>query len=111
MNNDFEFFFFQLTFDSFTIGRFVSFTSEGCPDGSMQISESNRPTVGGSWCGTSWGPAIYYSETRTVTISVSLFRLNKDQNGYNFDFRMEYKMLKRDAATVRYGGVHKGNCF
>ncbi|KAK9718758.1 hypothetical protein QE152_g23014 [Popillia japonica] len=93
-----------LTFDSFTLGRFVSFTSDGCPDGALQISESNRPQVGGSWCGTSWGPSIYYSETNSVSIFVSLFRLSKDQSGYNFDFRMEYKFLKRKSATVRYGG-------
>ncbi|XP_044271339.1 uncharacterized protein LOC123015593 [Tribolium madens] len=94
----------QLTFDSFTLGRFVSFTSDGCPDGALQIMESNRPQVGGSWCGTSWGPAIYYSETKSVTIYVNLFRLSKDQNGYNFDFRMEYKFLRKKLATVRYGG-------
>ncbi|XP_022909988.1 uncharacterized protein [Onthophagus taurus] len=93
----------QLTFDSFTLGRFVSFTSDGCPDGALQISESNRPQVGGSWCGTSWGPSIYYSETNSVSIYVSLFRLSKDQNGYNFDFRMEYKFLKKNTAMVRYG--------
>ncbi|XP_071572271.1 uncharacterized protein [Temnothorax nylanderi] len=34
----------QLTFDSFTLGKFVSFTAEGCPDGSLQISEAQRPT-------------------------------------------------------------------
>ncbi|KAF5292275.1 hypothetical protein FQR65_LT11238 [Abscondita terminalis] len=94
----------QLTFDSFTLGRFVSFTTDGCPDGALQITESNRPHVGGSWCGTSWGPAIYYSETKSVTITVSLLRLAKDQNGYNFDFRMEYKLLMKNSASVRYGG-------
>lgn len=95
---------FQLTFDSFTLGRFVSFTSDGCPDGALQIMESDRPKVGGSWCGTSWGPAIYYSETDSVTVTVRLFRLSKIENGYNFDYRMEYKFLKKKAATVRYGG-------
>lgn len=98
-----RYFMFQLTFDSFTLGRFVSFTSDGCPDGALQISESNRPQVGGSWCGTSWGPSIYYSETNSVSIYVSLYRLSKDQNGYNFDFRMEYKFLRKRSATVRYG--------
>lgn len=95
---------FQLTFDSFTLGRFVSFTSDGCPDGALQISESNRPQVGGSWCGTSWGPSIYYSETNSVSIFVSLYRLSKENSGYNFDFRMEYKFLRKGSATVRYGG-------
>ena len=60
--------------------------------------------MGGSWCGTSWVPAIYYSETKSVTIYVNLIRLAKDQNGYNFDFRLEYKFLRRKLATVRYGG-------
>lgn len=96
--------FFQLTFDSFTLGRFTSFTTDGCPDGALHIQESNRPQVGGSWCGTSWVPAIYYSETNSVTISVNLYRLSKDQSGYNFDFRMEYKLLRKTLATVRYGG-------
>lgn len=82
----------------------MSFTSDGCPDGALQITEANRPQVGGSWCGTSWGPAIYYSETKSVTIYVNLLRLSKDQNGYNFDFRLEYKFLRKKLATVRYGG-------
>ncbi|XP_056645743.1 uncharacterized protein LOC130450988 [Diorhabda sublineata] len=101
----------QLTFDSFTLGRFVSFTADGCPDGALQISESNRPQVGGSWCGTSWGPAIYYSETKSVTVSVNLYRLSKVENGYNFDYRMEYKFLKRKSAIVRYGGRQPPSIF
>ncbi|XP_045473238.1 uncharacterized protein LOC123679795 [Harmonia axyridis] len=94
----------QLTFDSFTLGRFESFTSDGCPDGALQIAEVDRPQVGGSWCGTTWTPAIYYSETNSVIVSVHLLRLAKDQAGYNFDFRMEYKFLRRNVAIVRYGG-------
>jgi hypothetical protein len=98
----------QLTFDSFTLGRFISFTADGCPDGSLQISEADRPVVGGSWCGTLWGAAIYYSETRTVSLSLRLMKLARDQTGYNFDYRMGYKMLTRDTATVRYGGSIPG---
>ncbi|XP_069694968.1 uncharacterized protein [Periplaneta americana] len=98
----------QLTFDSFTLGRFVSFTADGCPDGSLQISEADRPIVGGSWCGTSWGAALYYSETHSVSLSLRLTRLARDQTGYNFDYRMGYKMLPRDAAIVRYGGAVPG---
>ncbi|KAK9889675.1 hypothetical protein WA026_007054 [Henosepilachna vigintioctopunctata] len=94
----------QLTFDSFTLGRFESFTSDGCPDGALQIAEVNRPQVGGSWCGNTWTPAIYYSETNSVIVSVQLLKLAKDQAGYNFDFRMEYKFLKMKIAIVRYGG-------
>lgn len=103
-----EIFCFQLTFDSFTLGKFVSFTAEGCPDGSLQISEAQRPDVGGLWCGTSWGPAIYYSETPSVSIILKLLRLSKDQTGFNFDFRMAYKMIKKSDAVVRYGNPFVG---
>jgi len=98
----------QLTFDSFTLGKFVSFTAEGCPDGSLQISEAQRPDVGGLWCGTSWGPAIYYSETSSVSITLKLLRLSKDQTGFNFDFRMAYKMIRKSDAVVRYGNPFVG---
>ncbi|XP_046475908.1 uncharacterized protein [Neodiprion pinetum] len=98
----------QLTFDSFTLGRFVSFTAEGCPDGSLQIAEAQRPDVGGLWCGTSWGPAIYYSETSSVSLTLRLLRLSNDQTGYNFDFRMEYKMIRKSDAVVRYGNPFVG---
>lgn len=98
----------QLTFDSFTLGKFVSFTAEGCPDGSLQISEAQRPDVGGLWCGTSWGPAIYYSETPSVSILLKLLRLSKDQTGFNFDFRMAYKMIRKSDAVVRYGNPFVG---
>lgn len=96
---------FQVTFESFTLGRFTSFIQDGCPDGEMQIWEWERPRIGGSWCGTSWGPSVYYSETRSVTITLTLRRISKEQDGYNFDFRMLYKMLPKYAAIVRYGGL------
>ncbi|XP_023290102.1 uncharacterized protein LOC105700757 [Orussus abietinus] len=98
----------QLTFDSFTLGKFVSFTTAGCPDGSLQISEAQRPDVGGLWCGTSWGPSMYYSETSSVSITLRLLRLSRDQTGYNFDFRMAYKMIRRSDAVVRYGDPFVG---
>ncbi|XP_054289663.1 uncharacterized protein LOC129004960, partial [Macrosteles quadrilineatus] len=95
----------QVTFESFTLGRFTSFLSGGCPDGEMQLWEWQRPRIGGAWCGTSWGPSVYFSETRSVTISVTLRRISKDQDGYNFDFRLGYKMLPKYNAIVRYGGL------
>lgn len=101
-------FWLQLTFDSFTIGKFVSFTAQGCPDGSLQISEADRPDVGGLWCGTSHVPAIYYSETFSVTLILRLYRLSQDQTGFNFDFRMAYKMIRRKDAVVRYGNPFVG---
>ncbi|XP_039292120.1 uncharacterized protein LOC111044919 [Nilaparvata lugens] len=95
----------QVTLESFTLGRFVSFVSAGCPDGELEAWEWQRPRVGGAWCGASWGaPAVYYSETRAVTLAMRLLRLSKDNTGYNFDFKMSYKMLPRRDAVVRYGG-------
>ncbi|XP_065344971.1 uncharacterized protein LOC135942650 [Cloeon dipterum] len=111
----------QLTFDSFTLGRFTSWTQAGCPDGDLQISESplERPLVGGRWCGTAWGPpSIYYSETGSVTLHLRLLRVPSSGNniplgssgagmssmGYNFDFSVGFKVLSRDSAVVRYGG-------
>ncbi|XP_023245577.1 uncharacterized protein LOC106637106 [Copidosoma floridanum] len=92
----------QMTFDSFTLGQFTSFTAAGCPDGSLQISELNRPDVGGHWCGTSRDPTNYYSETSSVSMTLRLLRLSKDQTGFNFDFRMAYKMIRHADAVVRY---------
>uniref|UniRef100_A0A8D8YX57 CUB domain-containing protein n=1 Tax=Cacopsylla melanoneura TaxID=428564 RepID=A0A8D8YX57_9HEMI len=93
----------QLSFESFTLGRFLSFTHDGCPDGDMQISEIDRPHVGGAWCGTSWSPVNYFSETHSLKVTVRLFKLSKDNSVYNFDFKIGYKMLNKSSAVVRYG--------
>ncbi|KPU78217.1 uncharacterized protein Dana_GF10200, isoform B [Drosophila ananassae] len=95
----------QVTLDSFTIGRFTSYVHEGCPDGYMQIAESARTPIGGMWCGTSWGPVLFYSETRSLIFTIRLNRLARDQSGYNFDFRIRYKVLSRDSSVTRYGGI------
>ncbi|KAH8295665.1 hypothetical protein KR018_002570, partial [Drosophila ironensis] len=95
----------QVTLDSFTIGRFTSYVHEGCPDGYMQIAESARTPIGGMWCGTSWGPVLFYSETRSLIFTIKLNRLARDQSGYNFDFRIRYKVLSRDSSVTRYGGI------
>lgn len=55
--------------------------------------------------------SIYYSETRTVSIALKLLRLSKDQTGFNFDFRMAYKMIRESDAVVRYGNPFVGTCF
>lgn len=60
--------------ESFTIGRFVSYTQDGCPDGYLQIAEAFRQPMGGMWCGNSWGPVMFYSETRTLILTVKLFK-------------------------------------
>ncbi|XP_035794280.1 uncharacterized protein LOC118467651 isoform X1 [Anopheles albimanus] len=95
----------QVTLDSFTLGRFVSYTENGCPDGYLQVAEAKRANVGGMWCGTTWGPAIFYSDTNSLVMTIKLFKLSRDQSGYNFDFRIQYKMLSRASAVVRYGGL------
>lgn len=61
-----------MTIESFTLGRFTSYTHDGCPDGFLQISESSRTPIGGKWCGTSWGPVLFYSDTRTLILTVKL---------------------------------------
>ncbi|GLH11483.1 Cubilin [Gryllus bimaculatus] len=93
----------QLTFDTFTVGKFVSFTSEGCPDGHMTIREGGRPDTGGQWCGSAWGYTVYYSETRSLNLTLQLYRLSEQGIGYNFDFKLAYKFLRRGEARLRFG--------
>lgn len=61
--------------------------------------------VGGMFCGQSWGPAVFYSETRSLVLTVKLFKLLREQSGYNFDFRIDYKFLSKEESVVRYGGI------
>ncbi|XP_057327252.1 uncharacterized protein LOC130668799 [Microplitis mediator] len=93
----------QLTFDTFTVGRFLSFTNQGCPDGFMMIREEGRPATGGQWCGSAWGYTVYYSETASINLTLYLGRLSEQGIGYNFDFKLSYKFLKRSEAHLRYG--------
>ncbi|XP_076243023.1 uncharacterized protein LOC143184574 [Calliopsis andreniformis] len=93
----------QLTFDTFTVGRFVPDTSEGCPEGYMTIREEGRPATGGQWCGSAWGYTVYYSETSSINLTLYLLRLSEQGIDYNFDFKLSYKFLKRSEAHLRYG--------
>ncbi|CAK9815025.1 hypothetical protein ANTPLA_LOCUS8462 [Anthophora plagiata] len=93
----------QLIFDTFTVGRFLPFTSDGCPDGFMTIHEEGRPPTGGQWCGSAWGYTVYYSETPSINLTLYLLRLSGQGIGYNFDFKLSYKFLKRSEAHLRYG--------
>lgn len=61
--------------------------------------------IGGMFCGQAWGPSVFYSETRSLILTVKLFKLLREQNGYNFDFRIEYKFLSKEESVVRYGGI------
>lgn len=82
----------------------MSFTQKGCPDGHLEFNEADRVSVGGRFCGQSWGPAVFYSETRSLNLNVKLFKLLRVANTYNFDFRIDYKFLSKEESTVRYGG-------
>ncbi|XP_022916977.1 uncharacterized protein [Onthophagus taurus] len=89
----------QLIFDEFKVGRYEPAALDGCPDGYMQLSELGRPFTGGSWCGSSSGPAAYYSETSTVTVSIKLFSSPQ----LPFQFRLRYRFVSRREAVVRFG--------
>lgn len=65
----------KLTFDSFTVGRFLSYTSEGCPEGYMSIREEGLPATGGQWCGSAWGYTVYYSETSSINLTLYVSQL------------------------------------
>ncbi|XP_025195451.1 uncharacterized protein LOC112594713 [Melanaphis sacchari] len=93
----------QLTFDTFTVGKFVSYTLDGCPDGYMSIREYQLPDTGGQWCGSAWGFTVYYSETRSINLTLTLSKLSEQGIGYNFDFKLSYKYLKKSDAHLRYG--------
>lgn len=91
--------FLQLMFDEFKVGRYEAAALDGCPDGYMQLSELGRPFTGGSWCGSSSGPAAYYSETSTVTVSIKLFSSPQQP----FQFKLRYRFVSRREAVVRFG--------
>ncbi|KAB0794144.1 hypothetical protein PPYR_13764 [Photinus pyralis] len=94
----------QLTFESFAVGTFESFTSDGCPDGYVSVRELGRPNSAGKWCGSAWGYTVYYSETSSVNLTLHLERLPQQQtSGYSFEFKLSYKFLRMREARIRYG--------
>ncbi|KAL1497855.1 hypothetical protein ABEB36_008740 [Hypothenemus hampei] len=94
----------QLSFDSFSIGSFESFTVAGCPDGYISIKEANRPSSGGKWCGSAWGYTVYYSETSSINLTLALDKIPQQQSsGYSFELKLSYKFLKLSDAKLRYG--------
>lgn len=97
--------------NGFTVGKFVSFTHNGCQDAYLEFSEQSRTPIGGAFCGQSWSPSVFYSETRSLVITIKLFKLLRDQSGYNFDFRIDYKFLAKEDAIVRFGGAIKSENF
>lgn len=71
----FLFYGFQITFDAFTVGNFVSYIVDGCPDGYMTIRENDLPNIGGQWCGSALGYTVYYSESSSLNLTLFLSRL------------------------------------
>ncbi|XP_050298566.1 uncharacterized protein LOC126737632 isoform X2 [Anthonomus grandis grandis] len=94
----------QLSFESFSIGTFESFTISGCPEGYIQIQETNKPFSGGKWCGSAWGYTVYYSETTSINLTLVLDKASQQENsGPSFEFKLSYKFLKLSDAKLRYG--------
>nr|XP_018909717.1 PREDICTED: uncharacterized protein LOC109038906 [Bemisia tabaci] len=93
----------QLMFESFELGRYEAASPEGCPDGHMQLSELGRPFTGGFWCGAASAPAVYFTETSTVTITLRLFQPPSGTQAPPFSFRLRYKFVGDEAAVVRFG--------
>ncbi|CAB3370328.1 Hypothetical predicted protein [Cloeon dipterum] len=93
----------QLTFDSFTVGKFTSFAADGCPHGHMSINELGLPDTGGQWCGSAWGYTVYFSEMNSVDVALHLTRLSEQGIGHTFDFKLNYRFLQRAEAALRFG--------
>lgn len=69
-------------------------------DGSMAIHEENMPYPDGQWCGNSWGFNSYYSETRSILITLRLLKLIQSV-GNTFEFKLSYKFLRKSDALLR----------
>ncbi|KAF7272781.1 hypothetical protein GWI33_014464 [Rhynchophorus ferrugineus] len=94
----------KISFESFSVGSFESFTTTGCPNGYISIKEANRPAPGGKWCGSSWGYTVYYSETSSINLTLVVEKLSQEQSsGYGFEFKLSYKFLRLADARIRYG--------
>lgn len=61
-----------------------------------------------SKCTTDW---LYKEKTKSIFFFAPYHRLAKDQTGYNFDFRLLYKVLPRETAVVRFGGIKNEGKF
>ncbi|XP_071525572.1 uncharacterized protein [Panulirus ornatus] len=106
----------QLSIEKFSLGRFLSHTSAGCPDGHMQIEELSRPLNAGYWCGTSWGHNVYYSETTAITVMLRVFNLSTTTQDMTNPgsflpqdtvmLRLSYRFLRKERAVLRYGAPY-----
>ncbi|XP_012271865.1 uncharacterized protein LOC105695127 [Orussus abietinus] len=93
----------QLLWEAFSVGRLEPDPSAfvpGCPEGSLELAELNRPFTGGSWCGGFKDSASYYSETSTITASIRLFQAPPT---VPFEFSLRYRFVSRGEAVARLG--------
>ncbi|KAK3849133.1 hypothetical protein Pcinc_044099, partial [Petrolisthes cinctipes] len=105
----------QISLHKFNLGRFVSHTTAGCPDGYMQIEELSRPLNSGYWCGASWGHNVYYSETSAVSLMLRVFNRLETQPQDNqaaymppdtIMLSISYRFLRKERAVLRYGAPY-----
>ena len=82
------------------MGRFTSFKDNGCLDGAMAIHEEGLPHTDGQWCGTASGFSSYYSETRSILVTLRVHKLVQGL-GNNFEFKLSYKFLRKADALLR----------
>lgn len=73
----------------------------------MTISEEGIPPSDGQWCGSAWGYTVYYSETRSINISLRLDKILQQGVGSNFEFKLSYKFLRKPEAKLRYKQIYK----
>lgn len=108
----------QIVFRDLTLGTFKSHHVCGCPKGHLSIEEPHRGKIGGNWCGGTNTHNVYYSETNTVTVTVSVNDppAKKETHGEKkIRLRLFYKFLLSAESIVRYGpwnsakylGVHR----
>lgn len=102
-------------------GRLLQRNAYADTDGeTFQVSLTSQrvlmfdPKTSPTFCPTIHDPNIQHHNITTICCSVmfaaslpSSHRLSKDQSGYNFDFRLLYKVLPRETAVVRFGGIRR----
>ncbi|XP_058053296.1 uncharacterized protein LOC131205280 [Anopheles bellator] len=97
----------QLNLAKFSVGKFVENLHDlkqhgECVEGFMTISEQGLPNLDGRWCGTASGYTIYYSETKSVNVTLRLDQPPQTSSAANgFEFRLIYKFLRHSDAKLR----------
>ena len=77
----------------------------------MQISEAERPSTGGGWCGSAIKPTHYFSESSSIKVTIKLHKLPDDNDDYNYDIKITYRVWSRTDSSIRYGGRSYGEYF